>query len=352
MPPPRGRGKQQDAEDGLEEELVDLTAPLVLRSKKTDRLQKKQKEKTLKQSTNARGIASLPWELVFQILSFLRPSDLWRFSRINRYSHGFVEEHKAELAHKIINYRYSTLRRCFFLPVRRQDLDPAHKDVLDGFKTTQDATKKKYHWAQHIPYQDDTQVCTCVTCSVQWSSLCNAVDFAHWQQNLDTGEPIPMIQRGSKPEWNQHLVDATAGVVRRALDDPLWYASLLEAHLNSTVRSVRRHTNNKGNKRRHFELTRADEESGTDFFLTRRGPNTTEIPFHRDNFYMLEVFMPNRGWITEREAWVYVPPEQHRTDLERLTRMLAERRRAVVSEIPRQEATTQLATEVWAANGR
>lgn len=126
---------------------------------------------------------------------------------------------------------------------------------------------------------------------------------------------MPMIPRGRNPAWNQRLIKANAEVVSRAMHEPLWYACILEAHLKATVRSIKRHSENKGNRRRRFRMTKEDEQSGTDAFLERSGPPTVDFPFHRDNYYMLEAYLPNRGWNGDEGRWMYMDAGQHDADV-------------------------------------
>ncbi|KAK3386839.1 hypothetical protein B0H63DRAFT_468471 [Podospora didyma] len=169
---------------------------------------------------------------------------------------------------------------------------------------------------QHIQPPDPSFTCTCLTCMLRWNCLCLVVDFAYWQKNLDTGEPISVIPRGTTPKWNRDLVARNASIVVKALRSPLWHARILEAHLASTIRSIRRHGLNKGNRRRRFRMADEDVHAETDVFLERSGPPTLDFPYHRDNYYMLEAFLPNRSWISERKKWVYLPAEQHDNDVE------------------------------------
>merc|ERR1712000_662897 len=107
---------------------------------------------------------------------------------------------------------------------------------------------------QHIKAPDRYLTCTCLTCMLAWNNLNLVVDFSHWRKN---------------PTWNQKLTVANAQVVEKALRSTLWYARILESHLNSTVGSIRRHGNNKGNKRRRFLMMADDAKAETDLFLER-----------------------------------------------------------------------------------
>lgn len=63
-------------------------------------------------------------------------------------------------------------------------------------------------------------------------------------------------------------------------------------------------------------MEKDDVLAGTDEFLKRSGPPTLDFPFHRDNYYMLEAYAPNRGWNEESGTWRYMPKEQHEKDVE------------------------------------
>lgn len=59
-----------------------------------------------------------------------------------------------------------------------------------------------------------------------------------------------------------------------------------------------------------------DVKPGNDVFLERSGPPSVDFPWHRDNYYMLEAYLPNRGWKAEEERWMYMPESQHDRDVE------------------------------------
>jgi hypothetical protein len=145
--------------------------------------------------------------------------------------------------------------------------------------------------------------------------------------------PITTVERGKSPEWNHKLIEENAAVVTKALYQPLWYARLLEEHLQSTISSIRRHTNNKGNKRPRFPMSQDDARSEMDWFLERRGPPSMDFPFHRDNYYMLEAYLPNRGWNSEEQRWKYMPSLHYR-DVEMVKTWAA--RRNIVPELNKQ----------------
>ncbi|KAF2965737.1 hypothetical protein GQX73_g7837 [Xylaria multiplex] len=327
--------KADTFEDEELEALDDKTEALTLRSKRTERLRKKQTKKAMKMKDIPQDfLGLLPYELILQILTLLKPSELFRLQQTSKWFYEFITQEETRIARTVLGLRYSCLEKSFRLPVLLADIDPAIHSLLQTPERQEILTihKKPY---QHIRPPEPTEVCTCLTCTLRWSALAIIVDFAHWQEHLDKGEPIPMVPRGKFPEWNQTIITAHAAIVRKALYSPLWYARLLEVHLDSTTRSIRRHVANKGNKRRRFRMTDDDVNSGTDAFLTRSGPPSLDFPYHRDNYYLLETFVPNRSWSQDWSRWLYVPAEQHDRDIEFVV-MWAERRRR--AELEQQQA--------------
>ncbi|KAI1332200.1 hypothetical protein F5Y16DRAFT_357117 [Xylariaceae sp. FL0255] len=322
----------EDEELGV---LIDKTEALALRSKRTERSRKKQgaKAKKIKDSQ----LLNLPYELIMRILSLLRPSDVFNLQRTSKPFSIFIDQEATRIARSISSWRYPSMEKSFRLPVLVADIDPAIHPLLLALKRQELLAIHKRPY-QHIKPPEQSQVCTCLTCILRWSALCLIVDFAHWQDHLDNGEPIPMVPRGQLVEWNQTLIAVHAQLVCKALDNPLWHARLLEVHLKSTIRSIRRHAANKGNRRDRFLLTRDDADSGVDAFLDRCGPPTLDLPFHRDNYYLLETFMPNRCWSQEQSAWLYLPAQQHDRDVELVVRW-AERGKKATLEQKRLEAT-------------
>ncbi|KAH7322612.1 hypothetical protein B0I35DRAFT_184948 [Stachybotrys elegans] len=322
----KGARLEGNDEDEALEPLVDTTEALTLRSKRTERAQRKQGRKTARSRRQPTSILDLPAELALHIVVLLRPSDVLRLAQVDRAHHAFISADESGIAAAISRWRYGCLRQCFRLPVQMQDVDESMHAALQHEERQELLAihKKPY---QHVQPPDATRICTCLTCVLRWSALCIVVDFAHWQSHLDSGEPIPMVPRGEKPAWNEARLVINADKVWRAMKRPLWQARLLETHLASTVRSIRRHAANRGNRRRRFAMTPAEAASGTDAFLESRGPPTLDIPFHRDAYYMLEAYLPNRSWNGDEDCWTYVPAEQHNLDLRYVT-MWAERRAA------------------------
>ena len=298
--------------------LDDRTQPLPSHSRRSERRRRKLEKSSVcaaKLPFSTRGLLDLPYELLMAVLAFLRPSDLFVLSRISKQIHDFIALDEASIARAIVGLRYSTLERCLLRPVLMQDVDPAIRPLLNSPSRTDIRLSQRAVY-QNIPPPDSSLTCTCLTCLVRWDILCAVVDFAHWQDHLDRGEPIPTIPRGTFPAWNQELVVWNARVVIKSLTSPLWYARILETHLESTIRSIRRHSQNKADRRPHFEMTDEDVRAGTDVFLQREGPPFLEYVFSRDSYYMLEAFLPGRSWIAERQRWVYVANGQQWHDMD------------------------------------
>jgi hypothetical protein len=296
------------------DERVKPDGGLIRRSRRTERLRKKQIKRENRPLPEFRTIVDLPYELLMEILSLVLPTDLVRLSRTSKSLHQFIADEEENLARNIIRWRYPCLEKCYRLPVPLEEVQPCFRAALQdpgrhGF------LKRPF---QHVMLPDPSVICTCLTCQLRWNALCLAVDFAHFQGHLDRGDPMPMIERGKNPVWNQKLVKANAEVVLRAMQEPIWYACILQAHLESTVRAIKRHSENKGNRRRRFRMTREDERAGTDLFLERSGPPTVDFPFHRDNYYLLEAYLPNRGWNGDEGRWMYMDARQHDVDVARL----------------------------------
>jgi len=317
-----------DARDDCEP-LVDLTQALTLHSKRTERLrrrqQKNQKNKGSQPQWAMRGFLDLPYELMFSIITILRPRDVFALRRVCKPLRSFILGDEDRIAASIVSLRYSILAKCIRRPVLLEDVDPAaHPALLNPLRTEIQTIRKKPY--QHVQSPDMSLTCTCLTCLLRWNSLCLVLDFAHWQDHLDKYEPLPPIPRGTNPPWNLELLARNADIVIQAVKSPLWHARILEAHLDATTRAIRRHRRNKGNRRHRFHLSEADERAGTDLFLEGEGPPTYDFPFHRDNYYMLEAYLPNRSWIKDQKQWVYLPADQHDKDVGMAIRWEAWRR--------------------------
>lgn len=306
------------------EPLVDSTASLTLHSKKTERRQKRNTKRMQRADDRVSdmNLLDMPIELLESIIGHLRAADVFRLLRTSHALRDFVLEHERSIAKQIILKRYWTLWRCFPCPIRFDSVaSDCHAALLS--EKRQDLLnihRKSYH--QHIEMVDSRQVCTCMTCVFAWNNLCLLVDLNHWQNNLDQREPIPMIQRGSTPEWNTDLLTQNANIIRKAMAGPfsLYYAAVLEKHLSTIVRTILRSSRQKKAgmraKPRLYNMTDWDVESGTDVFLGRKGPPSYDFPFHRDVYYSLEAYLPNRKF--DNGTWHYyaLPPTQHEKDLE------------------------------------
>jgi hypothetical protein len=300
--------------------LVDLTAVLHLHSKRTERLQKKLNRQNQKRSCGEiKTPLDLPLDVFMEVIGYLRPSDVFKFGQVNKALRQFIVRHESAIARSIVGWRYPVLQKCFRTPILLDHVDAAIHPILQNEERQEIYTIHKKPF-QHIQPPDPRLICTCMSCILRWNALNVVIDFAYWQKNLDNGEPIPMIPRGKNPEWNRELIECNRLVVIRGLRSPLWHARILETHLKSTVNSIRRQMDNKGNRRRHFRMTEEDEAAETDTFLERSGPPTLDFPFHRDNYYMLEAYFPNRGWSSDEQRWMYVPDSQHDRDLELVQR--------------------------------
>lgn len=308
---------EPEAEDDLEPK-VDMTQSLPVRSKKSQRQNKKLAKKSLKASTSApsRGLSDMPYEIFMKILCLLQPRDIITLLRVNKPIRNFISCEEQRIARDVIQLRYDSLSKCFRRPVLLRDVDPAYHRGLqspDRPETSFKAHKRIFH---HIQEPDPYVICTCLTCVQRWNSLGIVADFAYWQPHLDNGIPLPIVPRGYAPEWNQLILQRNTKIVLQALNSDLFYARILQLHLASTMGSMRRHSQNRGNRRTRFRMTDEDIQRGTADFLERSGPPTVDFPHNRDSYYMLEAFLPNRSWITERNVWVYLPEDQHDKDLE------------------------------------
>jgi hypothetical protein len=268
-----------------DEPLEDKTAALTLKNKKTERMKRKNATRQQKRDAIV-NLTKLPTELILETLKYLRPHDVIEFSFVNRRFHSLVEANANVIGDAIIARRYGILVKCLPTPRRLADVDaPIQTLLIDPARQKQLSIHNRPY--QHIQSPDPHQLCTCLTCILTWNNLGLVLDFAHWQNHLDTGTPIPIIPRGQTPEWNQELVSRNARIARKAVDNSLWHAAILERHLESTTRAIRRHSKNRGNKRVHVEMTEAEAAEETDAFLAKHGPPSLEFPYQRDEYYML-----------------------------------------------------------------
>jgi hypothetical protein len=330
LAPPVGRRSKKKTvsiladDDDDEEPLVDTTAALQLRSKKTERMQKRlEKRSKRKPATKPQSFLDLPSELILDILTYLRPSDLFRLQRLTKPMQAFIRENEPTIARDLIKTRYSILAKCFPLPVPFQTIDPSyHSALLSPKRQDLLAIHKKPY--THIKPLDPLAICTCMTCVFAWNNLCTILDLAHWQGALDARVPITMIPRGASPPWNQELIETSAARVEAAMKSPLVYTALLALHLDTTTRTILRRSKYiktpQGGpvlaQHRPYQLSLAEAARGSDEFLARKGLPSYEFPFHRDNYYNLEAYVPNRKWSSEEGCWKYYAGTQHARDLE------------------------------------
>lgn len=300
-------------DDSDDEVLIDNTEALTLHSKKTDRQKKKLERKTKKRAAKPHLLSLYP-ELVIEILSHLRPSDVISYQQTCRLAKAFVEQHDASIARPIISCRYSVLAQCFPRPVFLHTVDHKYHGVMMSERRQKLLTIHRKPYA-HIASHDASVLCSCLTCVLAWNNLCLIVDLSHWTTSaIAHRKPIPMIPRGQNPEWNSQLVGKHADVVRRALESPLWYGLILQRHLQTTIFGIRRYTPKDGEA--GFGLDDDDVAAGTDAFCARDGPPSYEFPLHRDTYYSLQTYLPNRVWKKEEDEWRYQPTDQHFRDLE------------------------------------
>ncbi|KAL6708782.1 hypothetical protein ACN47E_002478 [Coniothyrium glycines] len=299
--------------------LEDKTAALTLRNKRTER--QKRKNATRQQKRDATvALAKLPTELLLETLQHLTARDVFCFGAVNRRFHALVYAHSRIVGEAIIARRYPILAQCFPTPRLLSAVEPGVQALLtDPGRQAQLSIHNRPY--QHIQPPDVRQLCTCLTCILTWNNLGLVLDFARWQHSLDTATPLPIVPRGHTAEWNTALVATNASIARRAVDDALCHARILEMHLDSTIRAIRRHAKNKGNKRVHVAMTDDDAASGTDSFLAKHGPLSLEFPYQRDEYYMLEAYLPNRWWRKNERRWVYTIAGQHERDLELVQRL-------------------------------
>lgn len=268
-----------------DEPLEDKTAALTLHNKRTERLQKKEARRATKRDAIP-TLSKLPTELLLEVLKWSEPHDVFRLKAVNHRFLNLINAHDSVIADTIICIRYNILAQCFPTPKLLSSVSPETQALLvDPKRQMQLGIHKRPY--QHIQSPDPHQFCTCLTCILTWNNLGLVLDFAHWQDNLDSGQPIPLIPRGKMEEWNVELISRNARIVQKATENALWYAYILQKHLDSTIRSIKRHAKNKGNKKTHVAMTEEDSRTGTDQFLIKHGPPSLEFPYQRDEYYML-----------------------------------------------------------------
>ena len=312
------------ADEDRDEPLVDVTAKLALHSKKTDRLRRKMlKKESRRVKSEIKSFLDLPSELLIEVLGHLFPSDAIALLRLSRFSREFILENESTIADRITQSRYWVLRQCFTLPVLLTQVPAAARAALLSPRW-QERLKIHRNPYQHIQHIDPALVCTCMSCVLAWNNLNIVLDLSHWQANLENREPLPVIPRGSTPDWNAKLLGEHATIVEKAIASPLYHARILQTHLDSITRTIVRFSKwrKKGEpknliKPRLYRLSDKDTESGSDKFLDRSGPPSYQPIYMRDNYYSVEAFVPNRKRDKTEQTWKYYSkwPQPHVNDL-------------------------------------
>ena len=307
-----------------DEPLIDTTAALAKNSKKTARMQKRlQKKEARKVHSEIHSLLDFPQELLLMITSFLQPSDIFTMLRLSKSLRTFVLQNERAVADEIMARRYWVLKQCFLLPIALEQVPPEACPVLmsDEWQYRLRIHKNPY---QHIKPIDPWVSCTCMSCVLAWNYLNIILDLAHWSHNLENREPLPIIPRGKNPEWNVQLLERHAAIVRKAMTSPLVYARILQKHLRTTTATIIRSGGSKRKgclvdipKPRTYGLTDTDATTETDEYLERKGPESYQHPYMRDNYYNLEAFVPNRKWRHKEKEWAYYTkwPQPHLNDL-------------------------------------
>lgn len=154
-----------------DEPLVDTTAALKLKSKKTERMQKRlQKPKKVKRKPETPSLLGLPAELLQEILQYLPISDIVRLNRTSKPLQSFINKNERSIARSIIHIRYPLLAKCFPLPIPFGSVDDSFHAALLS-KERQDMLNIHKHPYQHIPILDPLEICTCMTCVLAWNNL-------------------------------------------------------------------------------------------------------------------------------------------------------------------------------------
>lgn len=324
-----------------DEPLVDTTASLPLRSKKTERLQKRLDKKNRKVASATR-LLDLPPELLSHVLESLQPTDLFRLTRVSKALQSFIKTNNSSLARSIIQRDYHVLSRTFPRPFPLFCVPTtAHPGLLSPRRQEMISIHKKPY--SHVPPIDPYSICTCMTCVFAWNNLALILDLAHWQPQLDRREPLPVIPRGTAPEWNADLLDSHARIVQDAMVFPLTYAAMLQTHLRTTIATLLRTVRGKKtvHPRRLYHFTPADASTKTDAFLERPGPPSYEFPWMRDCYYGLEAYVPNRKWVRDKERWGYYGEGLHERDVGYVVEMFT----------PEDEKQKGLVERFWSGGG-
>ncbi|ETN41652.1 uncharacterized protein HMPREF1541_03588 [Cyphellophora europaea CBS 101466] len=321
--PPKRHKKASRRLDGAvsdDEPLVDKTAALTLKSKKLARRQKKQAKKRVE--TSIHTMLDLPHEVLTHILSYLKPTDMFTLLRVSRSVNEVIQDNESNIAAAIISHRYRFLSQCFPPPVPLASVPAQAHSALLSERWQHLVRIHRFSYQQITQVADPALVCSCTACVLAWNNLNTILDLAHWQYNLAHREPLPIIPRGQKPDWNTKLLSNHAEIVTRAMYHPLTYLAILQIHLDTTTSTILRSSRwrRKGEnpnivKPRLYGLTDTEAESGTDTYLARKGRENFNPIYMRDQYYTTEVWMPNRKWDREEERWRYYAKPQHENDV-------------------------------------
>jgi hypothetical protein len=155
--------RKKEAVNEAEEPLVDTTVAIPLKSKRTQRKQKRlrKKEKADKERTT---LLDLPSELFMNVLIHLRPRDVLTLSQVSKDLKDFILSQQAPIAREIINLRYRALTKCFPLPTLLENVDPTvHLAMLSQERQAAVSIHKKPY--QHIKPPEAHIICTCLVSS-------------------------------------------------------------------------------------------------------------------------------------------------------------------------------------------
>ncbi|RMZ86698.1 hypothetical protein DV736_g6076, partial [Chaetothyriales sp. CBS 134916] len=331
LPQQQQRAKKTARRKGCQDvPLIDTTAKLALRSKKTERLRHRQQKESKEVKSEIKCFLDLPFELLTEVFSFFLPSEIFALRRLNQFIRRFIDDNEHAIASRIIQRRYWVLVQCFPLPIPLSAVPLASQHALMS-EPWQDLLKIHRNGYQHIQLINPRVVCMCMTCVLAWNNL----------------NPLPTIPCGRMPRWNTKLLEMHASIVRAAMKSHLCYARILQTHLHSITRTIVWNSEWQRSKRvetplhktssssssspaaalkpRLYHLSDNDVAGETDEFLERYGPPSYQPIYMRDNYYTEEAFVPNRKWDKEGKSWKYYSkwPTPHQNDLVWLTARFA-----------------------------
>lgn len=141
-----------------------------------------------------------------------------------------------------------------------------------------------------------------------------ALDYTFFARTrLQRREPLPIIPRGKKEDWNEQLLNRHKEILRKAVLERegkggLVYAVLLQRYLEVLTTALTREIRAKGKDgriytraavepKKAFFITAEDVRGQDDGFLARKGPESFEFPFSRDKYYEIDAYVPGRKWV-------------------------------------------------------